>query len=92
MSSRDTFVTSFMYNEKAAEKIAEVMEPLCREVVNHGQWVSGWGKWLASDYEQTLQDCRDALASIDYTIHFELVMIEDDEPLVHQTRDPRGAL
>ena len=86
MSSRDTFVTSYLYKEEAAEIVTEVLKGRCHVIVNHGRWVSGWGKSIGRDYSQILTDCRQALKSIDYEIPFELVIVDDDDPYVHHTK------
>jgi len=82
MSSRETFVTNYLYSEDATKAVAEALEPYAFAMVNHGRYVSGFIKGGWWHYPEILTACRDALQAIDYDKMllegFQLVLVGDD--------------
>ena len=91
MSSRNTFVTNYLYDADAANAIAEVLQPYTHVIHNHGMYVAGFMKNAFWDYPDIFARCKAALETIEYPptllAHFEIVLIGDDERGVAHSGD-----
>ena len=85
MSSRDTFITNYLYNKDAAKALEEALAEW-GDVQNNGHYLSGVihsGCWHHMDIHD---DCIRALQAVGYNetllLGFQLVIINDDSGIV----------
>jgi hypothetical protein len=97
MGSRNTFVTSYIYSPAAVKVVGSVLQAVVGDRCNfHGSdagYFSGVMKTSGNlpfeEHQQLLDTIDSLLAEIGYTIHFDIVVIGDDERgILH--RDRRG--
>ena len=90
MSSRDTFITSFIYYDNAKDAIKAVLEDYAFTLHDHGNYFSGMikGAYCNGDI---WEDCDKALRAIGYTPHFDIAIVLDDQQHVIQRDDPHGS-
>ena len=90
MSSRDTFITSFIYWDEAKPLIKAVLEDYAYTVNDHGNYFSGLikGAYCTGDI---WEECDAALATVGYDIHFDIAIVLDDQQHVIQRDDPYGS-
>ncbi len=88
MSSRDTFVTSFLYDKDAAIALEKVLSER-GAVHNHGEYLSGMIHSGCNDYMDIYDECVKTLQASGYDAallpRFQLVIICDDWGTVEYT-------
>ncbi len=90
MSSRDTFITSFIYWDEAKPLIKAVLEDYACTIHDHGPYFSGVikGAYCTGDI---WEDCDKALTTVGYDIHFDIAIVLDKQQHVIQREDPYGS-
>jgi len=88
MSSRDTFVTSFIYYDEAKPVIRAVLEKSAFALHDHGNYFSGIFKGAYCN--DIWKECDEALAAIGYDVHFDIAIVLDDQQCVVQRDDEYG--
>jgi len=90
MSSRDTFITSFIYRDNAKDAIRAVLEESAFTLHDHGTYFSGMFKGAYCNGD-IWEECDAALAAVGYDIYFNLAIVLDDQKRVIQRDDPYGS-
>ena len=85
MSSRETFVTNYLYSDDAVDALMKVLKPVSHWISdNHRMFISGVIKNGWYDYGDILARCKEALEEAgcgQFTIdRFQLVLCGDDVP------------
>jgi hypothetical protein len=85
MSSRDTFVTSYIYNGHFRNGVWDILSKHAYTISDRDQnWVSGMIKncIMKGSYDEIEIEIEDLVRNCNYSIPFNIAIIIDDERLV----------
>lgn len=98
MSSRNPFVTSFIYWAQAIEVVADVLSKCTDPLHFHGRkdnagYFCGRMDTISPpplNLEDILAEIDQRFAKIEYEVHFDIAIVCDDAKMVLQRIDPYG--
>ena len=92
MSSRDTFVTSYIYDDDTKDAVKAVLSEYAFAIQDHGHYLSGFIKnsFTKSCYWDFWEELEQAVKSTGYDMYFDIAVIRDDQKCVCQRDDEWG--
>lgn len=95
MSARNTFVTSYIYDDKAMDAIEGVLHSYTDYILREPHFFAGVFKTLRFvvpdvKLNTILLECDDALARAGYKLQFDIAIVGDDEDVVIHRADTSG--